>query len=76
MLSVIWCGCGRGIAGWLQYCGVAKLILGKELRSSGFYSDTFFPLTAATWLAFGNEIQCTWLRSQTIKFPCVYIRVL
>ncbi|KYO28744.1 hypothetical protein Y1Q_0004407 [Alligator mississippiensis] len=23
----------------------------------------------ATWLAFGNEIQCTWLRSQIIKFP-------
>ncbi|XP_073067696.1 CDAN1-interacting nuclease 1 isoform X4 [Manis javanica] len=23
----------------------------------------------ATWLAFGNEMQCTWLRSQIIKFP-------
>ncbi|KAM6181890.1 CDAN1-interacting nuclease 1 isoform 1-T1 [Erethizon dorsatum] len=41
---------------------MARIILEKFLQER----DGTPP---ATWLAFGNEIQCTWLRSQIIKFP-------
>ncbi|KAM5235650.1 CDAN1-interacting nuclease 1 isoform 1-T1 [Ctenodactylus gundi] len=41
---------------------MARIILEKFLQER---EET----PPATWLAFGNEIQCTWLRSQIIKFP-------
>ncbi|XP_059811806.1 CDAN1-interacting nuclease 1 isoform X2 [Hypanus sabinus] len=41
---------------------MARIVLEKFLQNHDL-------TTPATWLAFGNEIQCTWLRSQIIKFP-------